>query len=682
MNVKVPSRCLLVLAMLSLMSPSLLSRLEFPGQAPGAAIGETTGSTFVLRNELLACQWMVSDGHLLFVDATDSSKPPHRVIGGGELFSIVLRDGRRVGSSEMHLASQPVIEHLAADPGATRACERERGVVLSATLDVADAAVRVNFLALLRDNSNYVRWAVTVAAVGDDLEIQEVRLLDVAAAGAALCGEVEGSPVVAKPFFMAVEHPLAVHRVAGERTTGTLAGERSIRKGGELRLSAVIGILPEGQTRRAFLYYLERERACPYRIFLHYNSWYDLGIARPAGKRMTEEECLERIRIFDEELREKRGVALDAYLWDDGWDDPGSLWAFHDGFPRGFRGLCEAAALSRAGMGVWISPWGGYGEARERRLEFGAKEGFEINRSGYSLAGPRYAEHFVATCRAMVLEHGVTAFKFDGVGEGNNASGALSEYSSDVDSLLRLMRDLRLLRPDLFINVTVGTWPSPFWLRYGDSIWRGGADCDYQGEGPKRQQWITYRDAQAYRNIVRRSPLYPLNSLMFHGLLVGDRAEPAAMGIATEDIIDEIRMAIACGTGLQELYVTPTLMPPEAWDALAAAANWARANSGVLVDTHWVGGDPGEGEVYGFASWARWKGILVLRNSGRRSQTLDLRLAEAFELPEGAPLRYRLSEPWEARLDLSGKVLGAREKWSLKLAPFEVLVLEALPVQD
>ena len=39
--------------------------------------------------------------------------------------------------------------------------------------------------------------------------------------------------------------------------------------------SFVIGVAPKDQLRRAFLYYLERERAHPYRPYLHYNSWYD-----------------------------------------------------------------------------------------------------------------------------------------------------------------------------------------------------------------------------------------------------------------------------------------------------------------------------------------------------------------------------------------------------------------------
>ena len=39
------------------------------------------------------------------------------------------------------------------------------------------------------------------------------------------------------------------------------------------------------------------------------------------------------------ELHQKRGVKLDSFLFDDGWDDHASLWGFNSGFPNGFTPL-------------------------------------------------------------------------------------------------------------------------------------------------------------------------------------------------------------------------------------------------------------------------------------------------------------------------------------------------------
>ena len=53
-------------------------------------------------------------------------------------------------------------------------------------------------------------------------------------------------------------------------------------------------------------------------------------------------------------------------------------------------------------MGVWLSPWGGYGEAQEQRLKYGRTQGFETNARGFSLAGPKYYARFRQVCLEMI----------------------------------------------------------------------------------------------------------------------------------------------------------------------------------------------------------------------------------------------------------------------------------------
>src|ERR1700734_4296330 len=94
-------------------------------------------------------------------------------------------------------------------------------------------------------------------------------------------------------------------------------------------------------------------------------------------------------------------------------------------------------------------------------------------------------------------------------------------------------------KPAIFINLTTGTTASPFWLFYADSIWRGGEDHDFSGVGTPRQRWITYRDAQTYKNIVQKGPLFPLNSLMLHGIVYAKQAKDLATD-PNNDFADEV----------------------------------------------------------------------------------------------------------------------------------------------
>jgi hypothetical protein len=122
------------------------------------------------------------------------------------------------------------------------------------------------------------------------------------------------------------------------------------------------------------------------------------------------------------------------------------------------------------------------------------------------------------------------------------------------------------------------------------------------------------------------------------------------------------------------------MMGPEHWDALAEAAKWSSENSDVLVDTHWIGGDPGAGQVYGWASWARRKGILALRNPSDKPGAITIDIGKAFELPGGAPRRYSIKSPWKEDAGRDAIVLTAGKEHTFRIDPFEVLVFDAMPL--
>ena len=247
--------------------------------------------------------------------------------------------------------------------------------------------------------------------------------------------------------------------------------------------------------------------------------------------------------------------------------------------------------------------------------------------------------------------------------------------------MIHLTERLRKQEPNVFINLTTGTWPSPFWPRWTDSIWRSGEDHSFDGVGSWRQKWITYRDEQTYRNIVVGGPLYPLNSLMLHGIIYAQKAK----NLDTDpngDFRDEVHDYFGTGTQLQEMYITPGLLSKENWDDLAEAARWSRANAAVLKDSHWIGGDPGKLEVYGWASWTPEKGIVVLRNPSDHTQEFSLDVGKAFELPSSCGSGvYRAHSPWAADSARSAIKLRAGHAHRVVLKPFEVVTLDAEPAK-
>jgi hypothetical protein len=636
----------------------------------GLALTSVQAATVSLQNDQVVATWK-TQGKALWPLVLQDKQTGQEIPLRGELFRLVLTNANSIRASDFKLSGPVRTEALSANLNASRFAERLPGRQLRAELVSADGNIHVTWRAILRDGSRYLREQFSFGAKTEQVPLNGIMLLETPLVNARATGTVDGSPVVTDTAFFGVEHPLSINR--GEmgylrcflpRGTSLLAGEN-------YECSLVAGFTPKGQTRRGFLAYLERERAHPYRPFLHYNSWYDIGYF----SKYDEKAALNVINTFGEELVVKRSVKLDSFLFDDGWDDTATLWRFHSGFPNAFTPLRQAAAKYGAAPGIWLSPWGGYGNPHDERIRYGREQGFETRDGNFSMAGPKYYERFRSLCVEAVKNYGINQFKFDGIGENTTkSSGAMRDF----DAMLKLIAELRTLKPDLYINQTTGTWPSPFWLLYADSIWRGGEDHSFlPGKEPERERWISYKDNDVYEHVVGNGELFPLNSLMLHGIIYARHAH--GLNYDTNNTFkSEVRAMFGNGTQLQEMYITPGFLTQDNWDVLADAAKWSRENADTLVDTHWIGGAPAEHQVYGWASWSPKKGILTLRNPTARIQEIKIDAAKAFELPENAPKHYALSSPFKDQ-QLETKALNGGEETMFKLRPFEVLIVEALP---
>jgi len=651
--------------------PALMKTAAILLAAFGAQAAQSQAKqAYELSGPRLTAHFLADNGHLHFASVKNSADG--KILEPSEAFSVKLRDGRVITAAQMKIAGTVSETDVAPISIASRAAEHVAGKRLCTDLAVDDVPLSVHWCAVLRDGANYFRQEVTLKATSKPVDIAEVSMFDFAAPAANVVGTVPGSPIVDGDFFFGFESPLSASTVQDGHAMALLTRTLPLEPGNSITYSSVIGVATPGQMRREFLSYIEQERAHPYRTFLHYNSWYDIGY----GNRFDEAAALDRVHAYGEELVRKRDVVLDSFLFDDGWDDTATLWRFNPGLPNGFDPVQAQAQKYGFNIGVWLSPWGGYQTAKKQRIAAGEKAGYETVNGGFALSAPKYYGLFERTCLDMIAKYRVNQFKFDGTGNASTVfPGSL--FDSDFSAAIHLIERLRQEEPEIFINLTTGTKPSPFWLRYADSIWRGGDDHNFDGVGSSRQKWITYRDEQTYKNIVVGGPLYPLNSLMLHGIIYEQKAKDLDTDPGN-DFRDEVRDYFGAGTQLQEMYVTPGLLTQKNWDDLAEATKWSRANVQVLKDTHWIGGDPAKLEVYGWAAWTPEKGIVVLRNPSDKAQKFSLDVAKAFELPPGAAQDYRAHSPWAS--DKSKQVIplraGAKHKFTLK--PFGVLTLDAV----
>jgi hypothetical protein len=347
---------------LAMLPGSVIASSTQLGLEADLVVATQAGDNFYLKNHAIGAKWSVTAGKVNSLVVTDR-------LHGTELrvavpFAILLKDGSIYNPSILKLSGQPAKHELNPRPDASRLAERLHGEEFDFPLESSDQTLRVVWSLILLDGCSYLRQLFTITALGQDLPIDRVELIDLPLPGAHVSGSVAGSPTVAGNLFVGFEHPLSKSKVTGDRATAWMDRDLPLRAGQSITYSSVIGVSRAGQMRRDFLAYVERERAHPYRTFLHYNSWYDLGYFTP----YDQTGALDRVNLFGHELTQRRGVKLDSFLFDDGWDNHKSLWKFNDGFPNGFASVKEAAEKYSADPGVWMSPWGGYSKRRKSGL--------------------------------------------------------------------------------------------------------------------------------------------------------------------------------------------------------------------------------------------------------------------------------------------------------------------------
>ena len=472
-----------------------------------------------------------------------------------------------------------------------------------------------------------------------------------------------GQPVFGAGFFAGMEHPAAENLVGrgGRGYTATLPLAVDLVPEPFTTPAAVVG----AGGLEAFWAYVDGLRPVPPRLVILSNNWYHLG----ATGRMDEATVAAEVAGFAA-VEARHGLALDAVALDDGWEgdweEGTGLWGrmAPARFPSGLAPLGD-------GIGLWLSPFGGYGDRRRARVAWARVHGLEVEAASSTLcaAGRRYRDHLAAVLEAWTAA-GVRYWKLDGVRfrceePGHGHPVGPGARTAQVDAFLGLVGSIRAVRPDAVIAFTIGSWPSPWWLAAVDFVWRGGLD-DTAAEHPgtRLDRFDTYVDTclAAYR-----SAALPVSALVTFSVVESGAASYRDEG----DLAGWARhcwLAVGRGTLHHDLYVAPGSLSDPEWAVLSEALAWARRHQGVLARSRMVLGDPGRGEVYGFVARRSDQAVACLRNPSPTAQQVDVDWPGLLGYPPGTPVA--VASRFGSAPPTAGSV-------TVTLGPFGVVVVEA-----
>ncbi len=442
--------------------------------------------------------------------------------------------------------------------------------------------------------------------------------------------------------------------------------------------------------KRWFFEYLDRVRVAPLRPYALYNTWYDLRSPEypkwSADRVMSEATCLAMARVLREQM-ERHGIRLDAFVLDDGWDVYESDWVIRKKqWPAGFKPLSDELAKSGTSLGVWFGPTGGYCSTRAPLVDESARL---RDRGGYALRRGREIRRrsFAAASSDLVERDGVGYFKWDGIQFSCSEPGhghPTDVYSrrAVMESVAAMCRAVRERRPDIFLNISSGTWLSPWWVRYANTIWMQGMDYGFADvpSMSRRDGSITYRDFVLYDDFRVQDRWFPIANLMTHGIIKG---KDFSVGVESEPLdkfTDDVLLYFARGVADVRALHLPR-HPERGRMGLDLEVDGVGARP--FPDPHeheMVGGNPMKGEPYAYVHFKGSRGIVAARNPVMRPAAIEVGLETAHGLDAGASSLV-LERVYPTRW-ISPRLHRAGERIDIALDGFETAVYEIYPLGE
>jgi hypothetical protein len=391
--------------------------------------------------------------------------------------------------------------------------------------------------------------------------------------------------------FFGLEYPAADNllKVTPKGLTLICSQEigQKITKEGVAGEWVVEGLTPNVSVKHWFMKYVDRIRVAPLKPYTLYNSWYDLRSPEypkvPPGNVMNEANIMRIIDLIRKNMIEKHRITLDAFVLDDGWDVYKSDWVLRtEQFPRGLKPISDELKKTGTSLGLWFGPIGGY-SFRSQRVGWMKEHGYEITGDQMCVAGKNYSQLLTKRVTDFTEKEGVGYFKWDGIQfscsepDHGHPVGIYSRRAV-MESVIRMCTAVREKNPAMFLNITSGTWLSPWWVKYANQIWMQGADYGY-ADVPSlspRDAAITYKDMVLHEDFTLNNFWFPIANLMTHGIIKGNLEMLGGEAEPLDKFTNEALFYLARGVSMWELYISPDILTEGEWNAMSQSLLWAK----------------------------------------------------------------------------------------------------------
>lgn len=438
------------------------------------------------------------------------------------------------------------------------------------------------------------------------------------------------------------------------------------------------------ETKKAFFEYIDFISVGADLRF-QFNSWYD------HMRDIDEEKIVYSFTEVHKQLEKHNAPKLDAYVVDDGWVNfkRPKFWEFNSKFPDGMKNVTALCRDLGSTFGMWLGPRGGYvGEWKLAKKFQKAGTGF-LNKEANEIcvASTKYVENLQAFLIEQTKAYDINYWKLDGFAtkpchneSHDHMIGGKNDmyYVTDLWSKwIELYKNLRAVKPEMWINMTCYVNVSPWWLQWVNSLWVQNSNdigfAENQENQAQVESEITYRDGRYFDCICARANQIPLKHIYNHEPIYGTTAK---VNYTDEEFEKYINWCMVRGQAINELHLTPSMMNEAKWQALANAMNIQKANYHILKNAIFIGGNPVENNIYGYTSWTEdGEGILAFRNPTNENADITITMNKLMGTPESLQGAKRFNIYCKT-LPENDTEYNYNDKIDMTLHPFEVVIFK------
>ncbi len=499
-----------------------------------------------------------------------------------------------------------------------------------------------------------------------------------------------GQPVYVDSLYFGVEFPAALNKIENSVTSLRYFSGKKLtdimNNNVFVSYDAVTGGADGSsfpQVQRAFYEYI-KTISKPVKLRRQYNSWYDHML------NITRENVYGSFLEIEKAMTKTGEKPLDCYVADDGWNDYSKgFWSFNEKFPDELYPFSSLAGAFSSNFGLWVGPRGGYTNDTPKFAKHIEKAGngyFNANSRDICVASERYVANMTDMMLDFQNRFDLNYWKLDGFAQRpcknkhhDHMTGGYGDmyFYTDVWEKWTAVFDklYENSKGNYWINLTCYAPPSPWFLRYVNSLWmQVSEDVGFigkKGHISDKDRMLSYRDERYFDFYNDRQFQLPQRALYNHDPIYGNEAK---VSMSDGDFRVYLFTMAMRGTCFWELYYSYSMMNEAKWRINYSVLRFLEDNIDVLSNSVIFGGRPSKNQVYGFSAFEDNEGILCLRNPSAETTDYTVRLDEHIGVSKNliyAPIVRILPYSTKGISD----VYSYGDTLKVNLAPYETKIM-------